>query len=102
MSKKRRSTKTILVDGVSYYSDRPENCKKCFFWKNRKVGCILGEANCYYLAEEVKTEKEKECEECCYAKEKTCVGACCYKKLVLLMHAKQRQEKSRKDGTRYE
>ena len=31
----------------------------CFFWKNRKVGCSLGSENCYYLAEVVKTEQEK-------------------------------------------
>lgn len=51
--------KTILIDGIRYYDDKPDTCRKCFFWKNRKVGCVLGRQNCYYLAEAVKTEQEK-------------------------------------------
>ncbi len=51
--------KTILIDGIRYYDDKPDTCRKCFFWKNRKVGCVLGTQNCYYLAEAVKTEQEK-------------------------------------------
>ena len=47
-------------DGVRYHAERPKVCRMCFFWKNRKVGCILGGENCYYLAESVKTEREKE------------------------------------------
>ena len=31
----------VLIDGVKYYSDKPETCRSCFFWKNRKVPCIL-------------------------------------------------------------
>ena len=76
MSKK----KTKVIDGVRYYSDRPNNCKHCFFWKNRKVGCFLGEENCYYLAEPIKTEQENKCEGCSYAKGQICVSASCYKK----------------------
>ncbi len=43
--------KTILLNGIRYYSDRPANCRMCYFWKNRKAGCTLGKDNCYYLAE---------------------------------------------------
>ena len=32
----------VLIDGVKYYSDKPETCRSCFFWKNRKVPCISG------------------------------------------------------------
>ena len=60
--------KTIVIDGIHYFADKPETCRKCFFWKNRKAGCILGTENCYYLAEVIKTEQEKKCENCCYAK----------------------------------
>ena len=28
----------IVIDGVRYYADRPNSCRGCFFWKNRKVG----------------------------------------------------------------
>ena len=34
--------KTILIEGVRYYADKPRNCRGCYFWKNRKVGCTLG------------------------------------------------------------
>ena len=23
----------VLIDGVKYYSDKPETCRSCFFWK---------------------------------------------------------------------
>ena len=32
---------TIMIDGVRYYADRPNSCRGCFFWKNRKAGCSL-------------------------------------------------------------
>ena len=66
--RKKVRRKTILIDGIRYYDDKPDTCRKCFFWKNRKVGRVLGTQNCYYLAEAVKTEQEKKCEGCCYAK----------------------------------
>ena len=58
---KSAKRKTIMIDGVRYYAERPRDCRKCFFWKNRKVGCTLGRENCYYLAEVIKTEQEKKC-----------------------------------------
>ena len=79
--RKKVKRKTILIDGIRYYDDKPDTCRKCFFWKNRKVGCVLGTQNCYYLAEAVKTEQEKKCEGCCYAKGHPCVSAVCYKEL---------------------
>lgn len=79
--RKKAKRKTILIDGIRYYDDKPDTCRKCFFWKNRKVGCVLGTQNCYYLAEAVKTEQEKKCEGCCYAKGHPCVSAVCYKEL---------------------
>ena len=45
---------TIMIDGVRYYADRPNRCRGCFFWKNRKAGCSLKKENCYYLAESPK------------------------------------------------
>ena len=67
-TRQKLQRKTIMIDGVRYYADRPHDCRKCFFWKNRKVGCTLGRENCYYLAEVIKTEQEKKCENCPYAK----------------------------------
>ena len=31
-----------VIDGVRYHSDRPDRCRDCKFWKNRVVGCTLG------------------------------------------------------------
>ena len=62
---------TIMIDGVRYYADRPRSCRGCFFWKNRKVGCTLEKANCYYLAESPK--QTSPCEGCCYG---PCVSFC--------------------------
>ncbi len=39
---------TIMIDGVRYYADRPNSCRGCFFWKNRKAGCSLKKENCYF------------------------------------------------------
>ena len=74
--------KIKVIDGIKYYSDRPDRCRDCKFWKNRVVGCTLGKDNCYYLAEEVMTEQEKKCQSCCYARNAPCVTACCYKDLM--------------------
>ena len=79
MKTKKRTI--IMSDGKKYYRDRPNDCWNCFFWKNRKAGCILGSDNCYYLAEIVKTEQEKKCENCPYAKGGPCVTGSCYQDL---------------------
>lgn len=35
-----------------YSSDKPKDCRYCYFWKNNKAGCELGEGSCYYRIEE--------------------------------------------------
>ena len=92
--RKNARRNTILIDGIRYYAEKPETCRMCFFWKNRKVGCILGKQNCYYLAEAVMTEQKKKCEGCCYAKGQPCVSATCYKDLEAWLRAKR----ARKEG----
>lgn len=32
-----------------YVSGRPTDCRDCKFWRNKKVGCVLGKQNCRYL-----------------------------------------------------
>ena len=59
------------IGGVRYHDDRPNDCSFCFFWKNRKIGCTLGNDHCYYLAES--PEKHSPCEGCGYA---PCVSFC--------------------------
>ncbi len=95
--KKQARRKIILIDGIKYYDDKPLICRKCTFWKNRKVGCILGRQNCYYLAEAVMTEQEKKCEGCCYAKGHPCVSAACYKELEAWLRAKK-AGRTRREG----
>ena len=87
--RKQTRKRTILIDGIRYYDDKPRTCRECFFWKNRKAGCILGKQNCYYLAEAVMTEQEKKCEGCCYTKAAPCVSACCYKEMEAFLRSRR-------------
>ena len=32
---KSAKRKTIMIEGVRYYAERPHDCRKCFFWENR-------------------------------------------------------------------
>ena len=98
---KQKRRRVILVEGIRYYDDKPDSCRCCFFWKNRKAGCILEELNCYYLAETVKSGQEKKCEGCCYAKTQPCVSACCYKELDRWLLA-SREMCGEKDGAQNE
>lgn len=70
------SERTIVIRGVRYYESRPKNCKGCFFWKNKRKGCSLGEENCYYLAEA--PHPESPCKHCCYG---PCISFCMRKVL---------------------
>ena len=53
---------TVTMDGIRYHASRPADCRHCFFWKNRKKGCVLGKENCYYLIEPPKGPSK--CEGC--------------------------------------
>ena len=55
---------TVTMDGIRYHASRPADCRHCFFWKNRKKGCVLGKENCYYLIEPPKGPSK--CEGCPY------------------------------------
>lgn len=101
-----RKTRIITIDGSQYYEDRPHECRCCHFWKNRKVGCILGKENCYYLTEVMETEQEKKCRGCSYSNGGICVSASCYKDLTRRMERKsddaaaacQKEEQIRQAG----
>ena len=62
---------TVTMDGIRYHASRPADCRHCFFWKNRKKGCVLGKENCYYLIEPPKGSSK--CEGCPYKRAKPCV-----------------------------
>ena len=95
---KTKKRMIMMSDGRKYYTDRPHDCWNCFFWKNRKVGCILGSDNCYYLAEIVKTEQEKKCESCSYAKGQPCVTGSCYKDLEVWLQKRRERANHRMTG----
>ena len=71
---------TVTMDGIRYHASRPADCRHCFFWKNRKKGCVLGKENCYYLIEPPKGPSK--CEGCPYKRAKPCVLVPCYKDLM--------------------
>ena len=60
-----------------------------------------GRAELHYLAETVRSEQEKKCEGCCYAKTQPCVSACCYKELDRWLLA-SREMRREKDGAQNE
>ena len=70
---------TVTIDGIRYHASRPADCRHCFFWKNRKKGCVLGKENCYYLIEPPKGPSK--CEGCPYKRAKPCVLVPCYLRL---------------------
>ena len=70
---------TVTMDGIRYHASRPADCRHCFFWKNRKKGCVLGKENCYYLIEPPKGSSK--CDGCPYKRAKPCVLVPCYLRL---------------------
>ena len=70
---------TVTMDGIRYHASRPADCRHCFFWKNRKKGCVLGKENCYYLIEPPKGPSK--CDGCPYKRAKPCVLVPCYLRL---------------------
>lgn len=79
---KSRSSKrqTVVINGVRYFADRPNDCKDCLFWKNTKQKCVLKEHNCYYLTAPMK--EFSKCQDCPYAKGRACVSLTCYRELA--------------------
>lgn len=58
-----------------YAPDKPKDCRYCYFWKNKKTGCVLGKENCYYLTS-VPPEPKSECYGCPYGRNGPCIGWC--------------------------
>ena len=65
------------MNEVRYASDKPKECKYCYFWEGKKKGCMLGEARCYYILPNPKKEKPKSpCDGCPYCNPNPCIGYC--------------------------
>ena len=43
---------------IRYASDKPKDCKFCYYWNSRKKDCSLGKENCYYILPEKKAVKK--------------------------------------------
>lgn len=62
---------------VRYASDKPKECKYCYFWEGKKKGCQLGEERCYYILPEKEDAKKKSpCDGCPYGRVSPCIGYC--------------------------
>lgn len=59
---------------MSFSEDKPKDCRYCYFWKNKKVGCELGKENCYYRM--TMNKKVNECIGCPYGRADPCIGWC--------------------------
>lgn len=58
-----------------YADDKPKDCKFCYFWRGKNMGCRLGKENCYYLVQ-VAPKPKSECDDCPYGKCGPCIGWC--------------------------
>lgn len=58
-----------------YAPEKPKDCRYCYFWKNSKKGCSLGEDKCYYLTS-VPSKPKSECDGCPYGRDHPCIGWC--------------------------
>ena len=74
-----------------YYSDKPETCRSCFFWKNRKVPCILGQEKLLLFSGNHSIRAAEEMRGC-YASSRSCVSATCYKDLMMQFNASKNKE----------
>ena len=63
------------MEPVRYSSDKPKDCRYCYFWKNTVDGCELGKENCYYRIQP-KKKLVSGCEGCPYGRASPCIGWC--------------------------
>ena len=57
---------------TQYAADKPSDCRYCYYWKNKRTGCSLGKANCYYRISPPPKSKS-DCDGCPYDKYKAAV-----------------------------
>ena len=62
---------------IRYAEDKPKDCKNCYWWGGKSLGCSLGEEDCYYRLPDGEPEKEKSrCDSCPYKRSGPCIGYC--------------------------
>ena len=65
---------------TQYAADKPSDCRYCYYWKNKRKGCSLGKANCYYRISPPPKLKS-DCDGCPYGRAQPCMGWCTKKLL---------------------
>lgn len=92
-----------------YATDKPKECRNCYFWKGKRNGCSLKE--CYYiLTEENSTpmiapgnpllqgSAKKgiyDCQSCPYGRVSPCIGYCIQK---IMQEMRQKRQSAGKEG----
>lgn len=72
---------------MNYITDKPKDCKNCYFWQGRNKGCGYSEGQCYYTIKEAQNKKT-ECDGCPYGRDHPCIGWCMKKVLQEVGHTK--------------
>lgn len=102
------SEKQIRNNG-KYTSDKPKECRNCYFWSGKQKGC--SQNKCYYLQPEeisppdialknpLLQENGKKvvgyCQSCPYSKHSPCIGYCIQK---ILQEIRQKKQFKGKEG----
>lgn len=82
-----------------YKEDKPKECRYCYFWSDRKEGCVLGDAGCYYVLSSAEKKKASdECENCPYGRDRPCIGWCT-KKILAHRHEKRDMKHNEEGGS---
>lgn len=65
------------MNDVRYASDKPKDCKYCYYWGGKYKGCTLTEERCYYILPPKEEKKPASpCDGCPYGKNHPCIGFC--------------------------
>lgn len=96
-------------DRGKYASDKPKECRNCYFWNGKRKGCSLKE--CYYflteenptptvapgnrLRQEAGKKGVGDCQSCPYGRTSPCIGYCIQK---ILQEMRQKRQSAGKEG----
>ena len=81
---------------VKYSSEKPGECKFCYFWGGPNKGCqYIGDKPCFYILDEKAVDPDS-CEACPYGKKDRCIGYCTKKILAEKSEMIQKKAKASK------
>lgn len=107
----RADSRNRAKDNRKYAADKPDDCRHCYFWKEKRKSCSQKE--CYYLFPEERTasadvpdnslsqefskNNNDGCQGCPYGRHSPCIGYCTKK---ILQEMRQRKQSMGKEGER--